>query len=73
MLFYGPSGAGKKTRISCVLRELFGPGVEKVRHHSSRNEAPTNQRLIAQNRSTDIPHTLEEKNGDQPGTEQLPH
>ena len=30
MLFYGPSGAGKKTRISCTLRQLFGPGVEKV-------------------------------------------
>lgn len=32
MLFYGPSGAGKKTRISCTLRQLFGPGVEKVLH-----------------------------------------
>jgi replication factor C subunit 3/5 len=30
MLFYGPSGAGKKTRISCTLRELFGSGAEKV-------------------------------------------
>lgn len=34
MLFYGPSGAGKKTRIACTLRELFGKGAEKVRARS---------------------------------------
>jgi replication factor C subunit 3/5 len=31
LLFYGPSGSGKKTRITATLRQLFGPGVEKVR------------------------------------------
>ena len=31
LLFYGPSGSGKKTRINAVLREVFGSGAEKVR------------------------------------------
>ncbi|KAF9267965.1 P-loop containing nucleoside triphosphate hydrolase protein [Marasmius fiardii PR-910] len=45
MLFYGPSGAGKKTRITCTLRELFGPGVEKLKIDQRVFLSPSRRRI----------------------------
>ena len=45
LLFYGPSGAGKKTRIIATLKELYGPGVEKIKIDSRVFQTTTNRKL----------------------------
>ncbi|XP_046645589.1 replication factor C subunit 3-like [Daphnia pulicaria] len=45
LLIYGPPGAGKKTRVSALLRELYGPGVEKLRMEHQNFTTPSNKKI----------------------------
>jgi replication factor C subunit 3/5 len=45
LLIYGPSGAGKKTRITATLRALYGPGVEKIKIDSRVFQTSSNRKL----------------------------
>ncbi|CAH8533629.1 unnamed protein product [Dicrocoelium dendriticum] len=45
LLFYGPPGSGKRTRISCVLRELYGTGVDRLRLESHNFLTPSNKKI----------------------------
>ena len=45
LLVYGPSGAGKKTRIVATLRALYGPGVEKIKIDSRVFQTTSNRKL----------------------------
>ncbi|KAG0169049.1 Replication factor C (RF-C) subunit [Apophysomyces sp. BC1034] len=46
ILFYGPAGAGKKTRIAGLLREMFGPGAEKLKVEQRPFITTSNRKLI---------------------------
>ncbi|GBN42017.1 Replication factor C subunit 3 [Araneus ventricosus] len=45
ILLYGPPGAGKKTRVMCLLRELYGAGVEKLRIEHQIFETPSKRKV----------------------------
>ena len=45
LLFYGPRGSGKKTRIACLLQELFGTGASRVRLQPHELHAPSGRKI----------------------------
>ena len=45
LLVYGPSGAGKHTRVQCILRELYGAGVDRRRIETREMDTPSGKKL----------------------------
>ncbi|XP_011305340.1 replication factor C subunit 3 isoform X2 [Fopius arisanus] len=45
LLVHGPPGAGKKTRIMAIIRELYGSGVERLRMEPMQFETPSKKKL----------------------------
>ncbi|KIX93480.1 replication factor C subunit 5 [Fonsecaea multimorphosa CBS 102226] len=45
LLFYGPSGAGKKTRVLATLRALYGSGAEKIKIDARMFTTSSNRKL----------------------------
>lgn len=45
LLVYGPCGSGKKTRIMCLLKELYGSGVERLRQENMSFTTPSKKKL----------------------------
>jgi hypothetical protein len=41
LFFYGPAGSGKKTRITALLRSLYGPGAERLKLDRRTFTTPT--------------------------------
>lgn len=45
LLVYGPPGAGKKTRVMCLLNQLYGPGVERLRLEHQSFYTPSKKKI----------------------------
>lgn len=45
LLIHGPSGAGKKTRVMALLRELYGNGVDRLRIEHQGFETPSKKKI----------------------------
>jgi replication factor C subunit 3/5 len=47
LLVYGPSGSGKRTRVQCILRELFGAGVDRLKMDTHQFQTPSGTKVDA--------------------------
>lgn len=45
LLVHGPPGAGKKTRVMALLREMYGSGVDRLRIEHQNFETPSKKKL----------------------------
>jgi len=45
LLVHGPPGAGKKTRIMALLREMYGNGVDRLRIEHQTYETPSKKKI----------------------------
>lgn len=45
LMFFGPSGAGKKTRTLCLLREIYGAGVEHIKNDIFHFTTASNRKM----------------------------
>ena len=48
LMFYGPAGVGKKTRVLCLLQELYGNGAMHVRMDKMAFTTAANKKLEIQ-------------------------
>lgn len=45
LFIFGPSGAGKRTRVDLLLKEIYGPGAEKIHIQNECFETPSKRKI----------------------------